>query len=199
MTTRFIKPAYHSETISLTDRETGAESLAVECTNAAGVLLATLECTTEDDAACRGSACARSQVRRSRTLASRSPGIRSTSTSRLLRTCGSRMTRSTANTPRASTTRRSCSARACCIRMRSCRRRIRCWCGGSSCRRGFTPARRCAFAGYCAWGMRVEVRAVPTREVGAQGTSVHQAVRGVCRGRRDRHRDFAHRDFSRQR
>lgn len=47
VTTRFMKPAYHSETISMTDRATGAESLTVECTNAAGVLLATLECTTE--------------------------------------------------------------------------------------------------------------------------------------------------------
>jgi acyl dehydratase len=47
VTSRFIKPAYDSETISLTDRETCADRLAVECTNAAGVLLATLECTLE--------------------------------------------------------------------------------------------------------------------------------------------------------
>jgi acyl dehydratase len=47
VTTRFSKPAYDSETISLTDRETGADGLTVECTNAAGVLLATLECTIE--------------------------------------------------------------------------------------------------------------------------------------------------------
>jgi acyl dehydratase len=47
VTTRFIKPAYHDETISLTDRETSAEGLAVECTNSAGVLLATLECAIE--------------------------------------------------------------------------------------------------------------------------------------------------------
>jgi acyl dehydratase len=47
VTTRFIKPAYHAETISLLDRETGKKSVAVECTNAANVLLATLECTLE--------------------------------------------------------------------------------------------------------------------------------------------------------
>jgi acyl dehydratase len=47
VTTRFIKPAYHGETIALTDRATGTEGLAVECANAAGVLLATLECTIE--------------------------------------------------------------------------------------------------------------------------------------------------------
>jgi acyl dehydratase len=47
LTTRFVKPAYHGETISVTDRETGAENLAVECTNSAGVLLATLECRIE--------------------------------------------------------------------------------------------------------------------------------------------------------
>jgi acyl dehydratase len=46
VTTRFIKPAYHGETITLTDRET-SNGLAVECTNAARVLLATLECTIE--------------------------------------------------------------------------------------------------------------------------------------------------------
>lgn len=47
VTTRFIKPAYHSETISVTDRENGANALAVECRNHPGVLLATLECTLE--------------------------------------------------------------------------------------------------------------------------------------------------------
>lgn len=47
VTTRFIKPAYHDETISVADRENGAEGLSVECTNPAGVLLATLECTIE--------------------------------------------------------------------------------------------------------------------------------------------------------
>ena len=47
MTTRFIKPAYHGETISMTDRETDGDGLAVECRNAADVLLATLECTIE--------------------------------------------------------------------------------------------------------------------------------------------------------
>jgi len=47
VTTRFIKPAYHAETITLTDRETSHQGLAVECTNSAGVLLATLDCTIE--------------------------------------------------------------------------------------------------------------------------------------------------------
>lgn len=47
VTTRFIKPAYHAETISLMDRETGEDSVAVECRNAADVVLATLECTLE--------------------------------------------------------------------------------------------------------------------------------------------------------
>ena len=47
VTTRFIKPAYHSETISLADRENGADSVVVECRNSADVLLATLECTIE--------------------------------------------------------------------------------------------------------------------------------------------------------
>jgi len=48
VTTRFIKPAYHAETISLLDRATGAHSVAVDCRNSGDVLLATLECTLED-------------------------------------------------------------------------------------------------------------------------------------------------------
>jgi acyl dehydratase len=48
VTTRFIKPAYHAETISLLDRETGEQSVAVDCRNSGNVLLATLECTLED-------------------------------------------------------------------------------------------------------------------------------------------------------
>ncbi len=47
VTTRFLKPAYHCETISLTDREMDADGVAVECRNASDVLLATLECTIE--------------------------------------------------------------------------------------------------------------------------------------------------------
>jgi len=47
LTARFIKPAYHGETISLLDRETGEDSVAVDCSNTAGVLLATLECRLE--------------------------------------------------------------------------------------------------------------------------------------------------------
>src|SRR3954454_18612252 len=47
VTTRFVKPAYHGETIAVTDRETGSENLSVECTNSAAVLLATLECRIE--------------------------------------------------------------------------------------------------------------------------------------------------------
>lgn len=48
VTTRFIKPAYHGETITLLDRETGEDNVAVDCKNGAGVLLATLECTLEN-------------------------------------------------------------------------------------------------------------------------------------------------------
>ncbi|HEY7638139.1 MAG TPA: hypothetical protein VH814_00340 [Steroidobacteraceae bacterium] len=48
VTTRFIKPAYHAETISLLDRETGEDSVVVECRNTSDVLLATLECTLEE-------------------------------------------------------------------------------------------------------------------------------------------------------
>ena len=48
VTTRFIKPAYHGETIALLDRETGEDTVAVDCNNSAGVLLATLECTLEN-------------------------------------------------------------------------------------------------------------------------------------------------------
>jgi acyl dehydratase len=48
VTTRFLKPAYHAETISLLDRETGEDSVAVDCKNGAEVLLAALECTLEE-------------------------------------------------------------------------------------------------------------------------------------------------------
>jgi acyl dehydratase len=48
VTTRFIKPAYHGETITLLDRESGGDSVAVDCTNDADVLLATLKCTLEE-------------------------------------------------------------------------------------------------------------------------------------------------------
>jgi acyl dehydratase len=47
VTTRFLKPAYDGETISLVDRETDASHASVECRNAADVLLATLECAIE--------------------------------------------------------------------------------------------------------------------------------------------------------
>lgn len=47
VTTRFLKPAYHLETISLTDSAPDADHISVECRNAGGVLLATLECTLE--------------------------------------------------------------------------------------------------------------------------------------------------------
>jgi acyl dehydratase len=48
VTTRFIKPAYHGETISLLDRETGEDGVTVDCRNTGEVLLATLECTLEE-------------------------------------------------------------------------------------------------------------------------------------------------------
>jgi acyl dehydratase len=47
VTTRFLKPAYHGETLSLTDRDADAHTVCVECRNAAGVLLATADCTLE--------------------------------------------------------------------------------------------------------------------------------------------------------
>ena len=46
-TTRFQKPAYDGESISLIDREPDSQRMSVECRNAADVLLATLECTLE--------------------------------------------------------------------------------------------------------------------------------------------------------
>ena len=47
VTTRFLKPAYHGETLGLIDREREANSVGVECQNAAGVLLATAECALD--------------------------------------------------------------------------------------------------------------------------------------------------------
>lgn len=47
VTTRFLKPAYDGETISLLDREVDASRAQVECRNATDVLLATLECAIE--------------------------------------------------------------------------------------------------------------------------------------------------------
>jgi acyl dehydratase len=46
-TTRFLKPAYHDETLSLSDRDVDASTVSVECRNAAGTLLATADCTLE--------------------------------------------------------------------------------------------------------------------------------------------------------
>ena len=47
VTTRFLKPAYHGDTISLVDRDIDARQFAVECRNPPDVLLATLECTLD--------------------------------------------------------------------------------------------------------------------------------------------------------
>jgi acyl dehydratase len=47
VTTRFLKPAYHGETLSLTDRDGEASLVCVECRNANQVLLATADCTLE--------------------------------------------------------------------------------------------------------------------------------------------------------
>jgi acyl dehydratase len=47
VTTRFLKPAYDGETLSLIDREVDASHVSVECRNATDVLLATLECAIE--------------------------------------------------------------------------------------------------------------------------------------------------------
>jgi hypothetical protein len=48
VTTRFLKPAYHAEMISLQDRESGEGGITVECANSDRVVLATVECTIED-------------------------------------------------------------------------------------------------------------------------------------------------------
>ncbi|MGH8187098.1 MAG: hypothetical protein ACREUC_11075 [Steroidobacteraceae bacterium] len=47
VTTRFLKPAYDGETLSLLDREVDASHASVECRNPGDVLLATLECAIE--------------------------------------------------------------------------------------------------------------------------------------------------------
>jgi acyl dehydratase len=47
VTTRFLKPAYDGDELSLTDREIDAQRVSIECRNRAGVLLATAECTLE--------------------------------------------------------------------------------------------------------------------------------------------------------
>lgn len=47
VTTRFLKPAYHGETIHVTDEIDESERCVVECRNASDVLLATLECALE--------------------------------------------------------------------------------------------------------------------------------------------------------
>jgi acyl dehydratase len=46
-TTRFLKPAYHGDTLSVTDRDAGEGRVALECRNAENVLLATLEWSAE--------------------------------------------------------------------------------------------------------------------------------------------------------
>ena len=48
VTTRFLKPAYDGDAISLTDREIDGQRVSVECSNAADVLLATAECALEE-------------------------------------------------------------------------------------------------------------------------------------------------------
>jgi acyl dehydratase len=45
--TRFLKPAYDGEALTVTDREVDAGHASVECRNSGEVLLATLECTLE--------------------------------------------------------------------------------------------------------------------------------------------------------
>src|SRR5262245_59940486 len=47
--TRFLKPAYHGDTLTLIDSEVDA-SVNIECRNAADVLLATASCTLESSA-----------------------------------------------------------------------------------------------------------------------------------------------------
>jgi acyl dehydratase len=47
VTTRFLKPAYHGETLALSDRDGEANTVNVECRNADDVLLAIADCTLE--------------------------------------------------------------------------------------------------------------------------------------------------------
>jgi len=47
VTTRFLKPAYDGDTLSLTDSEGDMQSISVECRNAAEIVLATATCTLE--------------------------------------------------------------------------------------------------------------------------------------------------------
>ena len=47
VTTRFLKPAYHGDTLTLTDRDADPNTVNVECRNASGVLLATADCVLE--------------------------------------------------------------------------------------------------------------------------------------------------------
>jgi acyl dehydratase len=47
VTTRFLKPAYEGERLTIVDRAQGADRYAVECRNPSGTLLATLECAIE--------------------------------------------------------------------------------------------------------------------------------------------------------
>jgi acyl dehydratase len=47
VTTRFLKPAYDGETITVTSKATSDTTRFVECCNASGTSLATLECTLD--------------------------------------------------------------------------------------------------------------------------------------------------------
>jgi acyl dehydratase len=47
VTTRFLKPAYDGEQLTISHRETGSGQLSTECHNSSGVLLATLECSVD--------------------------------------------------------------------------------------------------------------------------------------------------------
>jgi acyl dehydratase len=47
VTTRFLKPAYEGDVLTITDVETDPEHIAAECKNPAGTTLATLECSLD--------------------------------------------------------------------------------------------------------------------------------------------------------
>jgi acyl dehydratase len=47
VTTRFLKPAYHGETVYVTDAIDASERCVAECHNSSNVLLATLDCALE--------------------------------------------------------------------------------------------------------------------------------------------------------
>ncbi len=92
VTTRFIKPAYHSRNDLTDGSRDGRRKSRGRMQERRGRVAGDAGVHDRDGAACRWIRMRTSAVRRGRTFASRSPGIRSTSTNRSRRTCGSRTT-----------------------------------------------------------------------------------------------------------